>query len=148
MDALERVGLAGRAKHKPSEMSGGECQRVAIARAIVNQPSLLLADEPTGNLDTKTSRQIMGIFHELHGAGITIIIVTHELDVAAQADRIIQMSDGKVVEDTAVDDGHRREILAISREAHARMFEQKRGARPDARSAPYGEAERSVRQDG
>ena len=121
---------------------------MAIARAIVNQPSLLLADEPTGNLDTKTSRQIMGIFHELHGAGITIIIVTHELDVAAQADRIIQMSDGKVVEDTAVDAGHRREILAISRETHKRMFEQKRAVRPDARSAPHGEAERSVRQDG
>ena len=148
MDALKRVGLAQRASHKPSEMSGGECQRVAIARAIVNKPSLLLADEPTGNLDTKTSEQIMGIFHDLHAEGITIIIVTHEMDVAVQADRIIQMSDGKVIEDTAVDDRRRQEILAISRDAHARMFEQKRSARSAAMPAPLDDAERHVGQGG
>lgn len=128
-DALERVGLGARATHKPSEMSGGECQRVAIARAIVNNPKLLLADEPTGNLDTKTSQQIMRIFHDLHAEGITIVLVTHELDVAVQADRIIQMSDGKIIEDTAVDDHRREEMLAISQDAHRRMFDRKRAAK-------------------
>ena len=98
-EALERVGLGKRSRHRPSEMSGGECQRVAIARAIVNKPRLLLADEPTGNLDTRTGEQIMQIFHELHDEGITILLVTHEIDVAVQADRMIHMKDGKVVEE-------------------------------------------------
>ncbi len=124
-EALERVGLGKRSKHRPSEMSGGECQRVAIARAIVNRPRLILADEPTGNLDTRTGEQIMQIFHELHHEGITILLVTHEIDVAVQAERIINMRDGKIVEDTAVDDRRREQILAQTHDAHTRAFRQK-----------------------
>jgi putative ABC transport system ATP-binding protein len=125
MQALERVGLGKRARHKPSEMSGGECQRVAIARAIVNSPRLILADEPTGNLDSKTGEQIMEIFHELRASGITILLVTHEMDIAVQADRMIHMRDGKVVEDTAVDDTQREEILARSQEVEKTVIRQK-----------------------
>ena len=100
--ALERVGLGERSSHKPSELSGGERQRVAIARAIVNEPKIILADEPTGNLDTRTGLQIMDIFHELHRAGATIILVTHEKEVALQAKRIIRMRDGVIIEDRPV----------------------------------------------
>ena len=99
MEALERVGLADRAKHAPNELSGGERQRVAIARAIVNNPALVLADEPTGNLDTRTGEQIMNIFHELHQAGTTVILVTHEQGLAARAQRIVDMRDGKIISD-------------------------------------------------
>jgi putative ABC transport system ATP-binding protein len=120
--ALERVGLAPRAKHRPSEMSGGECQRVAIARALVNRPQLLLADEPTGNLDSRTGQQIMALFHELHAEGITVILVTHELDVAVQAQRIIQMRDGRVIEDTLVSAAHRDEVLKLTVDAQHRVF--------------------------
>jgi putative ABC transport system ATP-binding protein len=95
--ALEMVGLAKRAHHKPNEMSGGEQQRVAIARALVNKPKVILADEPTGNLDTKSSNDIMGIFHQLHQDGITIILITHEADIAAQAQRTIRLQDGRIV---------------------------------------------------
>ncbi|MFQ5806573.1 MAG: ABC transporter ATP-binding protein [Phycisphaerae bacterium] len=97
--ALERVGLAPRASHTPAELSGGERQRVAIARAIVNDPLLLLADEPTGNLDTRTGRQIMDIFSLLNEQGVTIVLVTHEQQVALRAKRVVQMRDGKVVSD-------------------------------------------------
>lgn len=128
LQALDRVGLTKRASHRPSEMSGGECQRVAIARAIVNNPSLLLADEPTGNLDSRTSAQIMGTFHDLHASGITIVLVTHEMDIAVQADRMIQMTDGKVSEDTAVDEQKREDILTVRQDAHRRMFRQKAAA--------------------
>ena len=100
--ALERVGLGARASHKPSELSGGERQRVAIARSIVNEPKIIFADEPTGNLDTRTGRQIMEIFHELNRSGVTIILVTHEKEVALQAERIIRMRDGRIVEDRPV----------------------------------------------
>lgn len=134
-DALERVGLLHRAKHKPSEMSGGECQRVAIARAIVNSPSLLLADEPTGNLDTRTGEQIMNTFHELHAEGMTIVLVSHEMDIAAQADRMIQMRDGLIIEDTAVDDDHRQKILADAHEGYRKAFLQKAAGRKNPRIA-------------
>jgi putative ABC transport system ATP-binding protein len=116
--ALEKVGLLARARHRPSEMSGGECQRVAIARAIVNSPSLVLADEPTGNLDSRTSEQIMAVFHQLRAEGITIVLVTHETDIAVQADRKIHMRDGKIVEDVLVDNRHREEILSKAHDAH------------------------------
>jgi putative ABC transport system ATP-binding protein len=97
--ALEAVGLAHRAGHRPSELSGGERQRVAIARAIVNSPAIVLADEPTGNLDSKTGQQIMDIFQKLNAAGVTIILVSHEREIADQAHRIMQMRDGKIVSD-------------------------------------------------
>jgi len=98
MEALERVGLAARAKHKPTELSGGEQQRVAIARALVNKPAVILADEPTGNLDSVSTGEIVKLFHELHQDGITVIMVTHEMDIAEQAERTIRLRDGKVVE--------------------------------------------------
>jgi putative ABC transport system ATP-binding protein len=101
--ALEAVGLANRADHRPTEMSGGERQRVAIARAIVNDPALLLADEPTGNLDSKTGQQIIDSFLRLNERGVTIVLVTHEPDIAAQAHRVIQMRDGKIVDDRKTD---------------------------------------------
>jgi len=96
--ALERVGLTHRAKHLPTELSGGQQQRVAIARALVTNPSLILADEPTGNLDSKTSREIMDIFHELHAQGNTIVLITHDNDVAKQASRAIHILDGQITE--------------------------------------------------
>ena len=101
--ALESVGLAQRADHHPNQLSGGQQQRVAIARALANQPSLLLADEPTGNLDSQTSIEIMGVFQKLNDAGITIIMVTHELDIARYTRRNVIMRDGKIVSDIAVE---------------------------------------------
>jgi putative ABC transport system ATP-binding protein len=96
-EALTAVGLKDRMNHQPNELSGGQRQRVAIARALVNKPSLLLADEPTGNLDSQTGREILDLFHELHGRGNSIIMVTHEDDVAKEAARVIRLRDGKVV---------------------------------------------------
>lgn len=96
LQALESVGLAHRSHHKPSELAGGEQQRVAIARALINNPALILADEPTGNLDTQTSREIMLIFQKLHEQGMTIVLVTHERDITAYTQRTIEMRDGKI----------------------------------------------------
>jgi putative ABC transport system ATP-binding protein len=102
LGALERVGLAARASHKPTELSGGEQQRVAIARALVNDPSVILADEPTGNLDSVATGEIISIFQLLNKDGITVVIVTHEMDIAEQTRRIIRLHDGKVASDERV----------------------------------------------
>lgn len=99
-EVLESVGLGNRMNHKPNELSGGQRQRVAIARALVNNPAIILADEPTGNLDSKTSVEIMGLFEEIHKKGNTIILVTHEEDIALHAHRIIRLKDGLVESDT------------------------------------------------
>jgi len=100
--ALDLVGLAGRADHHPSQLSGGQQQRVAVARALINSPEVLLADEPTGNLDSRTSVELMGVFQQLNEEGITIIMVTHELDIASYAKRNVVMRDGEILSDTAV----------------------------------------------
>ncbi len=105
--ALQRVGLTGREHHYPTQLSGGQQQRVAIARALVTTPALLLADEPTGNLDTQSSREIMGILDDLNREGITIILVTHEVDIAAYAHREIVIQDGQVLSDRVTQQGSR-----------------------------------------
>lgn len=99
MDVLEKVGLADRSHHKPNELSGGQCQRVAIARALINTPSIILADEPTGNLDSKTSIEIMDIFSAIQAAGNTVVLVTHEEDIANYAHRIVRLRDGVIESD-------------------------------------------------
>jgi putative ABC transport system ATP-binding protein len=106
-EALGRVELADRMTHKPSELSGGQRQRVAIARALVNNPSIILADEPTGNLDSKTSVEIMKLFNELHRQGNTIILVTHERDIARHAHRILSILDGRIATDERVSSAER-----------------------------------------
>ena len=114
-EALEKVGLGDRLDHHPSQLSGGQQQRIAIARALVNRPELVLADEPTGNLDTRTSIEIMGLFQELNDSGITIIMVTHELDIAAYCKRIVVMRDGLVINDS------RNENRRVATEEIARL---------------------------
>ena len=99
-EALEKVGLSHRAKHLPTELSGGQQQRVAVARALVTNPSLILADEPTGNLDSKTTKEIMDMFHDLHEQGNTIVLITHDNDIARQAARVIHILDGRITEVT------------------------------------------------
>jgi putative ABC transport system ATP-binding protein len=105
--ALQKVGLGDRIDHQPNELSGGQQQRVAIARALVTQPTVLLADEPTGNLDSHTSVEIMALFQELNDQGITILIVTHETDIAAYAKRIVEVRDGRIIRDEPVAQRHR-----------------------------------------
>jgi len=100
IEALARVGLAGREEHTPAQLSGGQQQRVAIARALVNRPRLILADEPTGALDTRTSTEVLGLLQQLHGSGITIVLVTHEPDIAAYAGRRLLVRDGRIISDT------------------------------------------------
>lgn len=103
--ALERVGLSGRIHHRPNQLSGGQQQRVAVARALATRPSLILADEPTGNLDSKSSRDIMALIHELHVQGNTIILITHDEGIAAQAERQVRIMDGRIVSDSRNDRG-------------------------------------------
>ena len=112
LETLERVELSDRVTHKPNELSGGQRQRVAIARALVNNPSILLADEPTGNLDSKTGLEILTLFERLHGTGNTIILITHEADIAAYAHRVIHLRDGRVEQD--VRQSHRSPALGVS----------------------------------
>ena len=124
VEALERVGLGDRIGHESSQMSGGEQQRVAIARALVNEPSILLADEPTGNLDSKTSIEIMSIFQALNAQGITVALVTHEHDIAEYAKRVIELRDGRIIRD---------EKITSARNAAADLAKRKReGDSPDA----------------
>jgi putative ABC transport system ATP-binding protein len=101
VQVLESMGLADRVDHLPRELSGGQQQRVAIARALINNPRIILADEPTGNLDSSSGEEVIRIFRQLHAGGVTLVVVTHDMDVALQADRIIQMKDGRIASDVA-----------------------------------------------
>jgi putative ABC transport system ATP-binding protein len=112
--ALERVGLTDRATHRPNQLSGGQKQRVAIARALAQEPDIILADEPTGNLDSETGEEIMGIFDSLHSEGQTIIVVTHEEDIAARCKRVIRLLDGRVVSDVRNERGERKSTIPVS----------------------------------
>lgn len=118
MAALGKVGLGERHDHHPNQLSGGQQQRVAIARALVTEPELVLADEPTGNLDTRTSIEIMGLFQELNDAGISLVMVTHELDIAAYCKRIVVMRDGQIISDT-INSNRRSAVVELAALNHA-----------------------------
>jgi putative ABC transport system ATP-binding protein len=119
VSALERVGLGDRLDHPPSELSGGQQQRVAIARALVTEPALVLADEPTGNLDSRTSVEVMALFQQLNAQGTTIVVVTHEPDIAVYATRIVRMRDGRILSDEPVTNRHdaARDLEELDRSA-------------------------------
>jgi len=132
LEALDRVGLSDRMHHEPSQLSGGQQQRVAIARALVNQPSMLLADEPTGNLDSVTSIEILSLFQALNNQGITVILVTHEADIASYASRIIQMRDGMIIRDDAVE--HRRDAREDLNNDHSFTKDKSAALRKNSRT--------------
>ncbi len=131
-EALTQVGLADRMEHHPNQMSGGQQQRVAIARALVTRPKVILADEPTGNLDSETSVEVMTLFQELWRAGITIVLVTHEPDVAAFAGRVVNMKDGRVKSDRRQEARNAREALAAAVAQRQHEHEQEQGEHADA----------------
>lgn len=139
--ALERVGLGDRLDHKPNQMSGGQRQRVAVARALVNEPAIVLADEPTGNLDSTTSNEIMALFKGLHDQGQTIIVVTHEEEVASCADRIVRLKDGRVVSDHPTNDDpiHRQWLESVAGNLQEQLDSDK--SAPDVRTAKSLETE-------
>ncbi|MFA5385449.1 MAG: ABC transporter ATP-binding protein [Eubacteriales bacterium] len=139
---LEKVGLSGRINHRPSQLSGGQVQRVAIARALVNEPAILLSDEPTGNLDTTSGEEILAIFQDLNRNGATIVLVTHERDIALHTSRIIHFRDGRLVDDERVENPldaleqlkkQRTVPAALSEEAHFVQTEESDALREDAR---------------
>jgi putative ABC transport system ATP-binding protein len=134
--ALERVGLGERMRHRPNQLSGGQRQRVAIARALVNEPSMILADEPTGNLDSKTSEEIIALFQALHAEGQTIVVVTHEEDIAGYAHRIVRLKDGRILSDFPTDEDpiHREYVNRAA--VAARLAAERTGVHEPTGAAP------------